>query len=283
MTKINRYPTILIYADMEGCAGITEWDEVIPGSPKFFQSAKQMTDEINACAKGAFKAGAYRVLLNDLHWAYNNVLWMDLDSRIEIKKGENLNIALFNEEKIDAVMLIGLHAKAFTKNAILDHSWRLKGYQKRMHSHGQEIGEIGFIAQLVYEQKIPLIFVSADKAGCQEAKQEAGSWVETIETKSFSNDKIKLKKPKKVLKEIENKSKAAVKKLMKGKFQNKPLSNILKYPVNYKLEFANNVITDKVIKEAKIKKIKIERNGNIVIIKAESYKEALSNYFSIID
>jgi hypothetical protein len=70
---------------------------------------------------------------------------------------------------------------------------------------------------------------------------------------------------------------------MKGKFQNKPLSNILKYPVNYKLEFANNVITDKVIKEAKIKKIKIERNGNIVIIKAESYKEALSNYFSIID
>ena len=75
MFNSSNKPNILIYADMEGICGVTQWEEVIPGTYDYFAFQGQMTNEVNAAIEGAFEGGAGQVLVNDLHWYYNNLLW----------------------------------------------------------------------------------------------------------------------------------------------------------------------------------------------------------------
>ena len=44
---------VFISADMEGTAGVTDWDQVMPEQPDYARFRRLMTEEVNAAILGA--------------------------------------------------------------------------------------------------------------------------------------------------------------------------------------------------------------------------------------
>lgn len=202
-------PRIWIYADMEGINNITSWDEVNPAKDQYKKGVRLMTKELNSSIRGAFRGGAEEVFVNDLHWFYSNVNWKKVDKKVTVCDGKNLNIREFFEKDFDAVFIVGMHAKANVKNAILPHSWYLPSYIRSMKFSGKAIGEVGLIKLLAEEKGVPVIFISGDRAGCEEAKKICPN-ILIAETKKKVGDKIELMSEKNANKLVYKKSKETV-------------------------------------------------------------------------
>src|SRR5882762_611620 len=82
--NVSRHATIklmrvLIMSDMEGVAGIINWDQVNGGAPMYEEGRKLYTAEINAAVRGAKAAGATEIVVVDCHgagggWTYNSLI-----------------------------------------------------------------------------------------------------------------------------------------------------------------------------------------------------------------
>ena len=64
---------VLIMSDMEGVAGIINWDQVNGGAPMYEEGRKLYTAEINAAVRGAKAAGATEIVAVDCHGAGKGV------------------------------------------------------------------------------------------------------------------------------------------------------------------------------------------------------------------
>ena len=58
---------IFISSDMEGTAGVVDWDQVVMGGHQYDYYCGLLTKEINAAIEGAMRAGATEFLVNDSH------------------------------------------------------------------------------------------------------------------------------------------------------------------------------------------------------------------------
>src|SRR3954463_14728745 len=58
---------IYISADIEGIAGITNWDEARKDHPSYAEFREEMTNEVLAACEGAIAAGATEILIKDAH------------------------------------------------------------------------------------------------------------------------------------------------------------------------------------------------------------------------
>jgi D-amino peptidase len=58
---------IFISSDMEGTAGVVDWDQVLIGGPHYEYYADLLTKEINAAIEGSLRAGGTEFLVNDSH------------------------------------------------------------------------------------------------------------------------------------------------------------------------------------------------------------------------
>src|SRR3990172_2639329 len=116
---------ILISVDMEGISGVVNWDQVSPGHSEYERYRRIMTDEVNAAVEGAFEAGAGEVVVTDGHAHGYNLLVEALDGRVRLNSGNSAPLAMVQgiDASFDAALLIGYHACAGSKNAVLDHTW----------------------------------------------------------------------------------------------------------------------------------------------------------------
>ena len=49
---------VVIWVDMEGIAGIENWDQVTSGKPQYDEGRRLLTGEVNAAVRGAKAGGA---------------------------------------------------------------------------------------------------------------------------------------------------------------------------------------------------------------------------------
>ncbi|MDA8286108.1 MAG: M55 family metallopeptidase, partial [Actinomycetota bacterium] len=64
---------VFVSSDMEGTAGIVDWEQVRPGSSAYPASVELLLAEVNAAIEGAVRAGATEVLVNDSHGRMANL------------------------------------------------------------------------------------------------------------------------------------------------------------------------------------------------------------------
>src|SRR6266853_131545 len=87
---------------------------------------------IAGAVQGALAAGATRVLVNDSHWFMRNLLAEELHQTAELVSGDpkprSMMQGIDQQGGFDAALFIGYHARAGTRNAILDHT-----YADRIH------------------------------------------------------------------------------------------------------------------------------------------------------
>src|SRR5438067_739184 len=104
--------------------------------------------QANAAVEGAVAAGATRVVVNDSHWFMRNLLAEELHHAAELVAGDpkprSMVQGIDEQEGFDAALFVGYHARAGTRNAILDHTYADRIYEVRLN--GKPVGELGINA-----------------------------------------------------------------------------------------------------------------------------------------
>lgn len=173
---------VFISVDMEGVSGLINWDETSQGGPDYPLFRRLMTEEANAAISGALDAGATEIVVRDAHDSARNIL-PDL-LRPEAKLIREWNSALSMMEGIDrsydAVVFVGNHARAGTPNAVLKHTMSLSLYDLILN--GVRLPEAAWNAAIAGYFDVPVIFLSGDKAICQQIQEIIGP-IETAAVK----------------------------------------------------------------------------------------------------
>lgn len=166
---------IYIVTDLEGVAGVTQWDPRHQGDTpataiKRQQFGRLLTEEVNAAARGFFAGGATEVIVNDGHGAGTTMDPELFDPRIKVFHGlERPNYCTGLDETCDAIASVGTHAKAGTKYGNLHHTM---GKNVRDYSfNGISVGETGFQAFYAGYFGVPYIFCAGDEWAVREMQE----------------------------------------------------------------------------------------------------------------
>ncbi len=178
---------VYISVDMEGIAGVVHESQTDPVNPPFAEEygrfRRLMTAEANAAIEGALAAGATKVVVNDSHWHMRNLLAEELHQAAYLVSGDPKPRSMVEgiDGGFDAALFIGYHARAGTRNAILDHTYADRIQEVRLS--GRPVGELGLNAALAGWYGVPVALVSGDSALAAEAKDLLGDGVATVVVK----------------------------------------------------------------------------------------------------
>jgi D-amino peptidase len=162
---------VFISADMEGTAGVTDWDQVMPDRPDYARFRRLMTEEVNAAILGAIEAGAKEIVVNDSHNTMRNLLIEELHPQAQLVSGSPKPYSMMQgiDDSFDAVFFTGYHAAAGTQDAVLDHTYSGVVRQVKLGPH--IVGEAGLNAALAGHFKVPVALVTGDSTAVTQARK----------------------------------------------------------------------------------------------------------------
>ena len=177
-----------IISDMEGVAGIVRREQIGGGEAMYEEARKLYTEEINAAVRGAKAAGATEVVVMDHHgagkgWDFNSLVPDLLDPACEyVVQQEWTEYTGFLEEGCDACLLVGMHARAGTRDGVLNHTVSGQAWQN-LWFNGTLVGETGINAAFCGHFGCPVLLATGDEAVCSEARELLGEGLTTVAVK----------------------------------------------------------------------------------------------------
>ena len=173
---------------MEGVAGIVKWEQVSGGESLYEEGRRLYTHEINAAVRGAKAAGATEIVVMDCHgagkgWTFNSLMPEELDSACEyVVQAEWTEYTEFLEQGCDAALFVGMHARAGTRNGVMNHTISDSDFLN-LSFNGTLVGETGINAALCGTWGCPVLMVTGDEAACAEARELLGEGLTTVPVK----------------------------------------------------------------------------------------------------
>ncbi len=179
---------VLIMSDMEGVSGIVVWEQVNGGAPMYEEGRRLYTEEINAAVRGAKSAGAEEIVVVDCHgagahWSFHSRVpeLLEADCAWVAHHPWSRYTGLL-EEGCDAVLLVGMHARAGTADGVMSHTvsstnWRNLWFNDTL------VGETGINAALCGHYGAPVLLVTGDEATSREARELLGDQLSTVTVK----------------------------------------------------------------------------------------------------
>ncbi len=158
---------IYISADIEGVAGITNWNEAEKNHADYPEFRERMTEEVVAACDGAIAAGASDILIKDAHGSGRNILAERLPACARLVRawsGHPLAMVQELDSSFDAVLLVGYHSKAGSEANPLAHT--LTGRVARMLINGTLASEALIHSWAAALHRVPVVFLSGDKGNC---------------------------------------------------------------------------------------------------------------------
>jgi D-amino peptidase len=167
---------ILISCDMEGISGIVDWKQTQSGESEWERCRRLMIGDVNAAVEAAFEFGVNEVVVTDAHAKGRNLMIEELNPRAALNSGATSPFSMMQGigdiPVFDAVIFVGYHARARTKDAILCHTW--SNALADVWLNDIQVGEIGLNAATAGYFNVPVIAISGDKAACLEAQRLLG-------------------------------------------------------------------------------------------------------------
>ncbi len=172
---------IFISVDMEGIAGVVDWDQIRSGSESYERFQRIATNEVLQVVDILEMIEAERIIINEGHASMHNLLFEKFPTLVKIIQGKFKPYGMMQgiSKGADAALFIGYHARHGTEKALLDHTFSAK----QVLLNGKEVGEIGLNAHLAGHYGVPVVFVSGDDACCREAEAVIPG-VTTVSTKT---------------------------------------------------------------------------------------------------
>ncbi len=175
---------VLISVDMEGISGVVASEECNRRASDDYQYFRRiMTLEANAAVEGALAAGATDIIVRDAHGSGRNILPDLLHKSARLLRDWSLGPKEMMEgidETCAAAVFIGYHASAGTPDAILKHTW--SGGITDVKINGISLPEAGINALVAGYFGVPVVFISGDRAACDQAKHLLGD-IEAVPVK----------------------------------------------------------------------------------------------------
>jgi D-amino peptidase len=163
---------VYMITDMEGVDGIFNSElQCNPlESPRFEESRKLLTGEINAAVDGLLEGGATEVVVWDGHDGSKTLSTLDIHPKARLLMGTPVSSTLELNSSYSAVIFIGQHAMAGAEKGVLSHSYSSDAVQN-IWVNNKPVGEIGARVMLAGTFGIPVIMLSGDTAACTEIHQ----------------------------------------------------------------------------------------------------------------
>jgi len=153
--------------DLEGVAGIINFDDYCSPKGRYYEIARKLiTEETNAAIEGLIEAGAEEILVVDGH-GYGAINPLLLHPSAKLLAGRPLGYPFGCNEKFDAAVIIGQHAKSNTDGGHLCHTGSFEVEDLRINS--VSLGEIGCNMLFAAYFDVPTVMISGDRAACEEA------------------------------------------------------------------------------------------------------------------
>ena len=167
--QTSKAKKVFVITDMEGVSGIFDSDmQCLPyKSPRWEESHKLLTGEVNAAVDGLLAGGATEVVVWDGHDSSQSLSVLDIHPKARLLIGRPISPTLELDSSYSAVIFIGQHAMAGARNGILSHSYSSQGVEN-IWVNGKPTGEIGGRVMLAGYFGIPVIMLSGDTAACEE-------------------------------------------------------------------------------------------------------------------
>ena len=194
---------IYISADIEGIAGIADWDEATLGKEGYEIFREQMTREVVAACEGAIAAGATEIIVKDAHDTARNIDPYELPTSVQLIRGWSghpYSMVQELDSSFAALILIGYHSQAGSGQNPLAHT--LSTEVNRILLNGQPIAEFHLMAMTAAYEKVPVVFVSGDGALCQSVKAYNNK-IETVPTKKGIGESVWGIHPAEVVRQIQ--------------------------------------------------------------------------------
>jgi D-amino peptidase len=170
---------LLIACDMEGISGVATWNHVDPSHAEYQRFRRIMTQDVNAAIQGAAAGGADEIIVTDGHWNGDNILIEEIDPRAKLNTGSPSPLSMVQgiDQGVDAVILVGYHARIGSQAGILDHTWSSVRVAN-LWINGRLVGETGLNGSVAGHFGAPVLMISGDQTVAAEAK----SFIPEVET-----------------------------------------------------------------------------------------------------
>ncbi|MFI9627051.1 M55 family metallopeptidase [Streptomyces sp. NPDC052042] len=160
---------VLISVDMEGISGIVHPTETNPDRYDYERRRALMTAEANSVIAGVLDAEPAAVVwVADAHGPFRNLLPEELDRRARLVRGKPRPLGMLGglDDRTDAVLLVGYHARAGRGPSVLAHTMNDGILDVRVA--GRSLGEIGLNAAMAGHLGVPVVLLSGDDSACAE-------------------------------------------------------------------------------------------------------------------
>lgn len=175
---------VMIWADIEGVACISRWEQVHGTLPLYEEGRHLYTEEVNAAVRACKQAGATEIIVIDGHGGgyeeglgFLSLVPDRLERGAEYVLGYTWarHVQPF-EQGCDAVLLVGAHGMAGTPDAVLSHTVSSESWYSAA-INGTRVGESGIVAAIAGCWDTPAVFVAGDDATCREVQALVGPTV----------------------------------------------------------------------------------------------------------
>ena len=162
---------VFISSDIEGTAGIVDWEQVRGPGAEYELGRRLLTDEVNAAIDGAVEAGARHLLVNDAHRTMYNIRPGDLHHHASYLSGRHKPLYMMEglDATFDAVFMVAYHGAIGAEHAILSHTYNPAAVWE-VRLNGVPVGESALNALVALKHSVPVVLITGDEATAEEAR-----------------------------------------------------------------------------------------------------------------
>jgi D-amino peptidase len=162
---------IFISSDMEGTAGVVDWEQCRVGGPHYEYYTDLLTQEVNAAIQGAVAAGATEFVVNDSHGRMANIKPEALAGSARYLSGRLKPMYMVQglDASFDAVFLVSYHG-SMGSGATLSHTY-FPGGIAEVKINGAVSGEAGINALVAQAYGVPIVLVTGDETTARETER----------------------------------------------------------------------------------------------------------------
>lgn len=175
---------VYISVDMEGIAGVVHGDQTSSSGEDYNLARRWTTAEANAAIEGALEAGATEIVVNDSHGSKRNIIASMVNPGAYLITGSPKPLGMMQgiDDTFDAIIFIGYHSKAGTKDAVLDHTMSGSAFASVV-INDIEMSEAQINAALGAVYGVPVVLITGDATVCKQTQEELGEELETAVVK----------------------------------------------------------------------------------------------------
>ena len=159
---------IFLSSDMEGTAGVVDWQQCVGDGPEAAAGRKLLLAEVNAAIEGALAGGATEVVVNDSHSTMRNLPADALAGGASYISGSHKPLYMMQglDGSFGAVLFVSYHG-SIGAPAGLSHTYNPRAVMEARLG-GVVTGEAGINALVAAHYGVPVVLVTGDRYACEE-------------------------------------------------------------------------------------------------------------------